>query len=142
MFLLLLCATLMSGCFYHNYNVQGDFLNSSTTLVGNQIITFAPGIRPGIIVQADFNKHHKAGQPYGNWTVRASWRNSRTSQVSSTTVPLDIAPSGQGIATLSNEFLNLLLTQVNAATETYIAEPGLQLEFFPDRDAWAYYSFN
>jgi hypothetical protein len=116
---------------------------------GGKAAPYVASNTPGVTVKADFTRYHLAGQPYGMWSVNATWRNQARAVIAEVTVPVTIdATTGQGAALLPPEFLNAVFQdaagryQTTGDTGTWHQRPGLYLNFFPaDGDAWQYYAF-
>jgi hypothetical protein len=103
---------------------------------------------PGVTVKADFTRYHIAGQPYGIWSVNATWRNQDRNAIAEVTVPVTIdAATGQGTALLPPAFLNTVFQdahdryQKDGDTSTWFHRPGLYLNFIPDGVSMQYYAF-
>ena len=115
---------------------------------GGKFAPYLAANTPGVTVKADFTRYHLAGQPYGTWSVNATWRNQARNVIAEVTVPVTIdAVTGQGAALLPPEFLNAVFQDAadryrkNGDESTWQHRPGLFLNFIPAADAWQYYAF-
>lgn len=142
-------------------------------IYGNEHRTPAPfawSDTPGVTVKADFTKYHKAGEPYGNWVMEATWRSASRQVVCPdgdlsvnetweiynskgcawAVVPVNIdAATGQGKAHLPSEFLDVVFKTAHDRYQPYGANsvwhrsPGLFVNYYPaDGETWEYYQFD
>jgi hypothetical protein len=96
----------------------------------------------GVTIMVDMNQGHIAGQPYGNWFVKAEWLTPEKTVISEQLLPVAIDAAGKGTAYLPPAFVSAVLAAVNADTGVLTQRPGLKLGFFPDDNAWQYYQFD
>ena len=108
---------------------------------------YAAATTPGITILADMNEWHLKNQPYGNWSVQATWRNLDRNSIVELTVPLTIDAAGKATAPLPAAFLDAVFA--DAATRwqtaqdqsTWFHRPGLYLNFISDDPGYRYYDF-
>jgi hypothetical protein len=115
---------------------------------GGTFASYLASNTPGVTVKADFTRYHLAGQPYGTWSVNATWRKEDRRTIVEVNVPVTIdATTGQGTALLPPEFLDAVFQDAhdryrnNGDESTWQHRPGLYLNFIPAADAWQYYAF-
>ena len=96
----------------------------------------------GVTITVDMNQGHIAGQPYGNWVVKAEWLTPEKTVISEQIVPVAIDATGKGTAYLPPAFVNAVLAAANANAGVLTHQPGLKLGFFPNDETWQYYQFD
>lgn len=95
----------------------------------------------GITIRADFNQKHIAGNSYGNWSVKAFWENPRIDDSVATVTKVIIDEKGMGTAFIPDTFLKEIMLLCSEKPEAFYDEPGLTLQFMPDKDTWQFYNF-
>ena len=117
-----------------------------TTPTGtDEIMIYERSNIPGLAIVADLNSHHFAGQPYGNWTVNATWRDQRKNIIAEANAPLAVTSNGRGMAVVPTTFLNKVFEEVhsryltNGDTSLWTTQPGLYLEFSADSRTYSYF---
>jgi hypothetical protein len=147
--LFLVVIIVLGGCDWwkhdHHQNPTAPGLNVEES---GEFFAYMKADVAGITIIVDFNRSHLAGQPYGNWQLKAEWLAPDNQVVAEKIVSVAIDAAGKGTALLPVDLLDAVFTEANARhaasqdQSLWLQRPGLRLGFFPDEETWSYYQFD